>query len=170
MKGLSKSRYTAFCQCSKNLWLSVYHPDLAKIDDALQVRFEKGNEVGDLAMGLFGDFIDVTPYEDEGQLDLQTMIEKTKEEMKKGTENICEASFSLDIDGCRNYCAVDILHKTKDGWAIYEVKSSTYNSDEKDTPDHLSLFPRYSLSEMGARELWSKCNQNFSYQTQLKLL
>lgn len=24
MKGLSKSRYTAFCQCPKNLWLKVY--------------------------------------------------------------------------------------------------------------------------------------------------
>lgn len=23
MKGLSKSRYTAFCQCPKNLWLKV---------------------------------------------------------------------------------------------------------------------------------------------------
>ena len=142
MKGLSKSRYTAFCQCSKNLWLSVYHPELAKIEDTLQARFEKGNEVGDLAMGLFGDFIDVTTYDEEGQLDLQTMIEKTKEEMKKGTENICEASFSLDIDGCRNYCAVDILHKTKDGWAIFEVKNSTYKSDEKDTTEKLRVYTR----------------------------
>ena len=24
MKGLSKSRYTAFCQCPKNLWLKVF--------------------------------------------------------------------------------------------------------------------------------------------------
>ena len=28
-KGLSKSRYTAFCQCPKLLWLKVYKPDEA---------------------------------------------------------------------------------------------------------------------------------------------
>ena len=27
-KGLSKSRYTAFCQCSKTLWLKMYKPRL----------------------------------------------------------------------------------------------------------------------------------------------
>ena len=25
-KGLSKSHYTAFCQCPKNLWLKMYKP------------------------------------------------------------------------------------------------------------------------------------------------
>ncbi len=41
--------------------------------------------------------------------------------MEKGTANICEASFSYN----GLYCAVDILRKQDDGWAIYEVKSST---------------------------------------------
>lgn len=50
MKGLSKSRYTTFCQCPKELWLKVHNP--LPVDPALQVRFEAGNEVGDLAMGL----------------------------------------------------------------------------------------------------------------------
>lgn len=56
MKGLSKSRYTAFCQCPKNLWLKVFKPEEAKVDEALQARFAQGNEVGDLTMGLFGDY------------------------------------------------------------------------------------------------------------------
>lgn len=56
MKGLSKSRYTAFCQCPKNLWLKVYKPEEAIVDEALQARFEQGNDVGDLAMGLFGKY------------------------------------------------------------------------------------------------------------------
>lgn len=142
MKGLSKSKYTAFCQCPKNLWLTVYHPELAKIDESLQARFEEGNIVGDLAMGLFGDFIDVSSINNEGKLDLSAMIEKTKEEIEKGTDNICEASFSFEIDGCRNYCAVDILHKEGDGWAIYEVKSSTFKNNEKDTPDKLRVYSR----------------------------
>ena len=41
-KGLSKSRYTAFCQCPKNLWMKVYKPEKAKEDQALQARFEQG--------------------------------------------------------------------------------------------------------------------------------
>ena len=56
MEGLSKSRYTAFCQCPKNLWLKVYKPEEAIVDEALQAHFEQGNEVGDLAMGLFGKY------------------------------------------------------------------------------------------------------------------
>jgi len=37
-------------------------------------------------------------------------------------ENICEASFICE-GGC---CAVDILRKTNGGWAIYEVKSTSF--------------------------------------------
>lgn len=122
MKGLSKSRYTAFCQCPKNLWMKVYKPDEATQDDALQARFEQGNDVGDLAMHLFGKFEEVTTKNSDGSLDLNAMVEKTKVEMAKGTENICEASFALD----GNYCAVDILRKNGDGWNIYEVKSSSF--------------------------------------------
>ena len=39
-KGLSKSRYTAFCQCPKNLWLKVYKPKETTEDPAIEVRFE----------------------------------------------------------------------------------------------------------------------------------
>ena len=72
-------------------------------------------------MQLLGPYVEVTTKNENG-LDLAAMIEKTKQEMEAGTEVICEASFSLE----GNYCAVDILRKTKDGWAIYEVKSSSF--------------------------------------------
>ena len=136
MKGLSKSRYTAYCQCPKMLWLRTYKPELLPEDPALQAKFEKGNEVGELAKTLFGPFFDVTTYHEDGSLDLGAMLEKTKEEMAKGTETICEASFSHDL----NYCAVDILRKGGDGWAIYEVKSSTYRDEEKDPPERLLKY------------------------------
>ncbi len=67
-----------------------------------------GSEVGDLAMGLFGDFVEVTAYDGE-KLDLTKMIEATKAEMDRGTPIICEASFSYN----GLYCAVDILKKEK---------------------------------------------------------
>lgn len=122
MKQLSKSKYAKYCQCPKCLWMSVYKPEEEVVDPSSEARFENGTEVGDLAMGLLGDYVDVTTNQEDGRLDLSAMITKTKQLMEAGQENICEASFSFD----GNYCAVDILHKTKDGWAIYEVKSTSF--------------------------------------------
>ena len=122
MKGLSKSRYTAFCQCPKNLWLKVYKPEEATIDAGMEARFAQGIVVGDLAMGLFGDFKEVTSHQKDGSLDLQKMIDLTRQYMDEGVENICEASFSCE----GGYCAVDILRKDGDGWTIYEVKSTSF--------------------------------------------
>ena len=117
---LSKSKYCGLWQCAKIAWLRQYKPEAAVIDEAVQARFNAGNVVGDLAMGLFGDFVEVT-VKNGDKLDLAAMIGKTSEEMAKGTQNICEASFSYN----GLYCAVDILRKEGAGWAIYEVKSST---------------------------------------------
>ena len=121
---LSKSKYCGLWQCPKLAWLRQYKPEVAVIDETLQDRFDAGNAVGDLAMGLFGDYVEVTTYNGE-KLDLKAMIDKTSSEMAKGTHNICEASFSYN----GLYCAVDILRKTEDGWAIYEVKSSTKHKE-----------------------------------------
>ena len=122
---LSKSRYTKYYQCPKALWLSLNKPEEAIIDAGVEARFAEGNVVGDLAMQLFGDFVEVTALNEEGRLDLNAMIQRTKEEMERGTEVICEASFSYGDEDKSNYCAVDILRRTTDGWAIYEVKSTT---------------------------------------------
>ena len=120
MHALSKSRYTAFRQCPKNLWLKIYKPEEAVEDPSLQARLDQGNEVGDLAMQYFGDYVEVTTYS-HGRLDLSAMVKKTQQYMRSSVENICEASFEYK----GNYCAVDILHKEERGWAIYEVKSTT---------------------------------------------
>ncbi len=121
---LSKSRYCRLWQCPKMLWLDTYRPELKAQDDAKEARFAVGNEVGDLAMGLFGDFVEVTAKKEDGRLDLPEMIRRTEEEMKKRAPVICEASFSFG----GLYCAVDLLKKENGGWAIYEVKSATHVS------------------------------------------
>lgn len=122
---LSKSKYTRFCQCPKMLWLDTYRPEIAVQDEALLRRFQEGNEVGDLAMGLLGDFVETTAYTAEGKLDIAAMLKNTQKYIAEGKENICEAAFTKN--GC--YCAVDILHKTEGGYEIYEVKSSTEIKD-----------------------------------------
>lgn len=117
----SKSKYTSFRQCPKIVWLDKYKPEEKEIDESAQERMASGNIVGDLARTLFGDFTEVTTFDDDGKLDLDAMKRKTAECIDKGIENICETSF--DYNGL--YCAVDILRKENGGYAIYEVKSST---------------------------------------------
>ena len=119
---LSKSKYCAFVQCPRNLWLKTYRPELATPDNSLEARMEAGNEIGDLAMQLFGDFVEVSAHKDNGKMDLSEMIARTNDLLREECPVICEASFSYN----GNYCAVDILKRENGGYAIYEVKSSTH--------------------------------------------
>ena len=144
---LSKSKYCALWQCPKMAWLNKYKPEVRTEDPALEARLATGNEVGDLAMGLFGDYVEVTAY-DEEKLDLAKMIKNTVIEMEKGTPVICEASFSYD----GLYCAVDILRKESNGWAIYEVKSSTNNDEKREKkPVYMAdiSYQKYVLEHCG---------------------
>lgn len=153
MRYLSKSKYTAFRQCPKILWMRTYKPEEEVIDAALQARFEAGNEVGDLAMGLFGPYEEVTCADSVGRLDLREMLLKTQACISRGVENICEAAFSWD----GNYCAVDILHKQDGGYAIYEVKSSTNSSSKPSKPGELEhyawdiAYQKYVLTQCGVK-------------------
>lgn len=122
---LSKSKYCLLWQCPKLLWLDTYHRELKTEDPSREDRMATGNEVGDLAMGLFGNYTEVTSLKADGKPDIAAMIQKTRQCMEAGVENICEASFSYE----GLYCAVDILCKQDGGYAIYEVKSSTHEAE-----------------------------------------
>ena len=146
---LSKSKYCGLWQCPKIAWLKKYKPEELKFDESVLSRMEAGNEVGDLAMGLFGDYVEVTAYKND-ELDLPKMIETTKAEMQKGTPVICEASF--EYNGL--YCAADIFKKEGDGWAIYEVKSSAKHEDKKDDkPVYIAdvAYQKYVLENCGVK-------------------
>ncbi len=120
----SKSKYCGLWQCPKIAWLKKYKPEEYIIDESTKSRMDNGNIVGDLAMQLFGDYNEVTTYTNN-KLDILKMIEKTKQYMLEGRDNICEASFNYN----GLYCAVDILRKQENGYAIYEVKSSTHEDN-----------------------------------------
>ncbi len=122
---LSKSIYVNVWKCPKGAWINRYHPEWVVVTEDQQARFDTGHEVGNLAQGMFGPYVDVTAYREDGKLDLSQMIENTRLEMAKGTPVICEASFSFG----GLYCAVDLLRKDGDGWALYEVKSSSQIKD-----------------------------------------
>jgi len=141
--GISKSRYTLYRQCPKALWLKTYKPEQAVISDALRQRFGSGSVVGDLAKELFGNYTEVTAYAPDGKLNLSKMVEVTQRCIDAGVNVICEASFVYD----GNYCAVDILKKENDGYAIYEVKSSTDSGNEVYAQD--VAYQKYLLSRCG---------------------
>lgn len=134
---LSKSRYCSAVQCPKMLWLKKNKPE--EFDDSVmnQTVLANGNMVGDLAMGLFGDFTEV-PFGD-----LTEMIAETARLMESGTAVIAEASFAYD--GC--FCSVDILKNLGGGRVeLYEVKSST---SVHDIYLHDTAFQNFVLTKLG---------------------
>lgn len=124
MANISKSKYVEFCICNKYSWLSKYKSELILEESNTTEFTDKGKEVGELAKGLFKGFVDVTTY-DGDSLDIKQMLERTKDEINKGTKTICEAAFLYN----NAYCAIDILKKEKTGYSLYEVKSSTKLKD-----------------------------------------
>ena len=123
---LTKSSYTQFRQCPKMMWMSSYKSEEAVIDDSQKARFITGARVGEMAKGFLGQYENATVTRPDGSLNIEAMIKRTKELMDDpNVQNICEAAFLAD--GC--YCAVDLLHRTKDGWAVYEVKSSSHDDE-----------------------------------------
>ena len=113
---LSKSKYCKAIQCNKLLWLDKYKPEVA-VPTARDMVLENGTKVGELARGLFGDYINI-----DFNKDLNVMIEETLKSLKNKPNIITEASFNYES----NFCSVDILKNDVDGIEIYEVKSSTY--------------------------------------------
>lgn len=140
----SKSKYCGFYQCPKITWLKKYKPEEFVSDESALARMDSGNELGDLAMGLFGDFVEMTSYKDD-KLDIPQMIENTRQHIEKGTNVICEASF--EHDGL--YCAVDILKKEDEGYSIYEVKSSTHANNYIYVVD--TSYQKYVLEKCGIK-------------------
>ena len=143
----SKSKYCRLWQCPKMLWMDKYKPEEKAEDATDDSRMEAGTEVAKMARELFGKQVDVTETVNR-QLNLPAMTDRTQVEIEHETSVICEASFSYQ--GC--YCAVDILKRENDGWAIYEVKSSTVNEKNMKAVYVADVaYQKYVLEHCGVR-------------------
>ena len=118
--GVSKTDFVRGLQCPKMLWLYSHMPEKRVIPEEVQRRLDEGNEFGDRAMGIFGDYVETTVLRPDGRPDYAAMIERTKECLEKGTPVVCEAAFSW----YGNFCAADILRRTPTGYDLYEVKNA----------------------------------------------
>ena len=123
---LTKTDFMNGMRCGKMVWLDKHHPELKKLSPEVKELFARGNEFGDKAMGMFGEYEEMTAYFEDGHIDCGTMIKRTKEAIKKGTRVICEAAFTRD----GLYCAMDIL-RLDEGcdpadptYTMYEVKDA----------------------------------------------
>jgi len=119
---LSKSLFIRGLQCHKSLYLQKHHPELRdETPPSREALFRSGSEVGVVAQGLFPGGATI-PY-DPDTYDRQVAL--TQEEIAQGASTLYEAAFHFD----NVFVKVDILNKGKDGWDIYEVKSSTSIKD-----------------------------------------
>ncbi len=119
--GITKTDFMRGMQCKKMLWLDKHKPGLKVIPLEVQERLDAGNDFGDRAMAMFGDYEEMTILRPGTSIpDKKAMIENTREHIERGTRVICEAAFSY----YNNYCAADILKKNGDCYDFYEVKNS----------------------------------------------
>ena len=118
---LSKSKFCRGVQCPKMLWLEKNMPE--QYDDSQQntALLDEGNETGDLAMGYFGDYVEIA-YD---PTNYAGMLAETKRYIEANTPVICEAFISTGNE----LCAVDILRVFDAHVEIVEVKSSTKCKD-----------------------------------------
>ena len=86
---LSKSKYVQVWSCPKGAWIQKYRPDLAATDANTTARLRTGDEVGDLARGLFGPSVNVTAYREDGSLGLPRMIYEKLGDSAKGIVRKC---------------------------------------------------------------------------------
>ena len=98
----SPNPYTRAIQCQKSLWLKKYKPEvLTPPDAAAQAVFDTGNEVGDLACGLFPGGVEV-----EFTREYDRMADATARLLKEGERDIYEAISAYD----GNLVMVDVLY------------------------------------------------------------
>ncbi len=141
---ITKTDFVRALQCPKMMWLDKHKPEEKIIPPEVQERLDLGNEYGDGAMGIFGDYVEVTCFKEDGRLDFKAMIEKTAECVKNGASVICEAAFSH----YGNYCAVDILRRNGEYFDLYEVKNSP---EVKEVFLQDIGFQRYILKKCGIK-------------------
>jgi predicted RecB family nuclease len=117
-KYISKSRFCVGLQCLKRLWWEFHEPDAPELkpDGSLQVVFDRGHRVGELARERFGGgtLVDFEPWQ------VAERIEATAGALRAGADVVFEASFGAG----GVFAALDVLEKRRLGYGLVEVKAT----------------------------------------------
>lgn len=126
MPTLSKSRFLAGLQCSKQLWWRVHEPQAPELtpDENTRYLFERGAQVGAAAREFVPGGVLVVGDAKEGPL----KVERTKAALAGGASIIYEATF--EHEGV--IASVDLLERVPKGFRVTEVKSTV-----EVKPEHL---------------------------------
>ncbi|MGB5531138.1 MAG: DUF2779 domain-containing protein [Ignavibacteriaceae bacterium] len=139
---LSKSSFIKGLQCEKHLYLYKYHyKEMDELSEMQKAIFKRGTNVGELAQQLFPGG-EVAAYGDPPNY--EKALKKTKELIENGANVIYEAAFMFN----EVLSIADIVVKGKDGWKIYEVKSSTSISE---TYLNDAALQYYVISNLGIK-------------------
>ena len=139
---INKSKYCAFCQCEKSVWLKSFKPEQLVVDDSAIERLMASNEVCDLQRKLFYKLVDI-PSVVEDKTNAKELIDKTKQFIDAGQNAISRGHFVFED----LHCVVDILEKEQDGYALYKTKSST-NPNQRANILEIS-YQKYILQKCG---------------------
>lgn len=122
--GLSKSRYCSGLQCSRLLWWRTHEPGAPELvpGPALQAVFDQGTQVGALARTYVPGGVLVDAPHDA----FDEKLAQTRRALESGARVLYEASFSAG----GVFVAADILQRSRDGWTLVEVKSTTSVKNE----------------------------------------
>jgi hypothetical protein len=118
---LSKSKFVLGLQCPKALYFEVHRPELkAPVSSTLQLIFDQGQEVGELARQNFPEGRLITASHRE----LELALEQTRRAITDGALVIFEGA--IEAEGL--LVRVDLLIRSAvdQPWRIIEVKSSTH--------------------------------------------
>lgn len=119
---LSKSRILSGLQCDRRLWLETHRREQRHVDPGQQAIFDNGNELGELARGLYGPGRLIGHVED-----IRRAIEETTPLVARtrGREPLFEPAFEHQGVVAR----ADVLKPVPRGHELIEVKASTSVKD-----------------------------------------
>jgi hypothetical protein len=116
---LSKLQILLHRQCPKRLWLSVYRPEYATVDDSDQRRLAKGTHVGKVAQELYPNGILIESTEQ------RQALMATREILDKRTYPVFEGAIQYD----EVLISADLMLPKENGFRMIEVKSTTRVKD-----------------------------------------
>jgi hypothetical protein len=124
MAEISKTDYLLWRECPKNAWLKVHKPDVYYASEPTefdQSLMDSGNEVEDVARGLFPNGLLIVGRDNEAR-------QRTQEILATGAPTVFQAIFEQD----GFLAAVDVLefNRLTNGYTIREIKSSAKQKDE----------------------------------------
>lgn len=124
MPRLSKSRIMSALQCPRKAWLEVHRRDLAEYSAQTLAAFKTGEQVGDLAVQVYGQgrgqYIEYDPGLEAAERATRHLMDGLFR------EPVFEATLSHDGVLVRE----DVLMPDGDSWRIVEVKASTSLKDQ----------------------------------------